>query len=193
MQQLLSGIDDCLSKENWFGALFIAISLPDICGATEDKIKGNGARYKDWFNRYLKPRYDADNMYDYLSLTRPEMLQGIPEYIKESFRVQIPLVSFSADDCWSLRNACLHEGVDETKLRKFKITTPALETIHAHMNAFNGVLQLDVIELCNDIANGARKWLFDMKGNPEVMEKLNKMMTIDSMIFEGFIDYKTAK
>ncbi len=53
MQQLLSGIDDCLSKKNWFGALFIAISLPDICGATEDKIKGNGARYADTFERLV--------------------------------------------------------------------------------------------------------------------------------------------
>lgn len=87
----------------------------------------------------------------------------------------------------------MHEGVDETKLRKFKITTPARENLHAHMNAFNGVLQLDVIELCNDIANGVRRWLVDMQENPEVMEKLTKMMTIDSLIFDGFIEYKTAK
>ncbi|HCT8370483.1 hypothetical protein JW313_03590 [Enterobacter cloacae subsp. cloacae] len=193
MQQLLSGIDDCLSKENWFGALFIAISLPDICGATEDKIKGNGARYKDWFNRYLKPRYNADNMYEYLNLTNPSMLQGMPEEMKDSFRARLPIVSFSADDCWSLRNACLHEGVDETKLRKFKITIPARENLHTHMNIFNGVLQLDVIEFCNDIAAGARKWLFDMQNEPDVMAKLNKMMTIDSLIFDGFIDYKNVK
>ncbi|WP_193152036.1 hypothetical protein [Enterobacter ludwigii] len=193
MQQLLNGIDDCLSKKNWFGALFIAISLPDICGATEDKIKGNGARYKDWFNRYLKPRYNADNMYDYLSLTTPAMLQYMPEEMKQSLRTQIPVVSFSADDCWSLRNACLHEGVDETKLRKFKITIPAQENLHTHMNVFNGILQLDVIDLCNDIAAGVRKWLFDMQEEPEVMEKIKKMMTIDSLIFDGFIDYKAAK
>ncbi|WP_230350880.1 hypothetical protein [Lelliottia sp. WAP21] len=193
MQQLLSGIDDCLSKKNWVGALFIAISLPDICGATEDKIKGNGARYKDWFNRYLKPRYNADNMYDYLSLTSPAMLLYMPEEIKQSLRTQIPVVSFSADDCWSLRNACLHEGVDETKLRKFKITIPAQENLHTHMNVFNGILQLDVIDLCNDIAAGVRKWLFDMQEEPEVMEKIKKMMTIDSLIFDGFIDYKAAK
>ena len=193
MQQLLSGIDDCLSKENWFGALFIAISLPDICGATEDKIKGNGARYKDWFNRYLKPRYNADNMYEYLNLTNPSMLQGMPEEMKDSFRARLPIVSFSADDCWSLRNACLHEGVDETKLRKFKITIPARENLHTHMNIFNGVLQLDVIEFCNDIAAGARKWLFDMQNEPDVMAKLNKMMTIDGLIFDGFIDYKNVK
>ncbi|WP_436907862.1 hypothetical protein [Enterobacter kobei] len=193
MQQLLSGIDDCLSKENWFGALFIAISLPDICGATEDKIKGNGARYKDWFNRYLKPRYNADNMYEYLNLTNPSMLQGMPEEMKDSFRARLPIVSFSADDCWSLRNACLHEGVDETKLRKFKITIPARENLHTHMNIFNGVLQLDVIEFCNDIAAGVRKWLFDMQNEPDVMAKLNKMMTIDSLIFDGFIDYKNVK
>ncbi|ELV2768412.1 hypothetical protein QNS15_001811 [Enterobacter cloacae] len=193
MQQLLSGIDDCLSKENWFGALFIAISLPDICGATEDKIKGNGARYKDWFNRYLKPRYNADNMYEYLNLTNPSMLQGMPEEMKDSFRARLPIVSFSADDCWSLRNACLHEGVDETNLRKFKITIPARENLHTHMNIFNGVLQLDVIEFCNDIAAGARKWLFDMQNEPDVMAKLNKMMTIDSLIFDGFIDYKNVK
>jgi hypothetical protein len=121
------------------------------------------------------------------------MLQGMPEEMKDSFRARLPIVSFSADDCWSLRNACLHEGVDETKLRKFKITIPARENLHTHMNIFNGVLQLDVIEFCNDIAAGARKWLFDMQNEPDVMAKLNKMMTIDSLIFDGFIDYKNVK
>ncbi|MDZ7322051.1 hypothetical protein N4G41_10440 [Kosakonia sacchari] len=190
MQQLLLGIEDCLSKKNWFGALFIAISVPDICGATEDKIKGNGARYKDWFNRYLKPRYNADNMYDTLSVSAPDMIQRMPEDLKEILRSQPNVVSFSADDCWSLRNACLHEGVDETKLRKFKITVPLNENVQTHMNSLNGVLQLDVIEFCNDITKAARKWLADMQGQPEVQAKLEKMMTIDNLIFDGFIDSK---
>lgn len=193
MQQLLSGIEECLLKENWFGALFIAISLPDICGATEDKIKGNGLRYKDWFNRYLKPRYNADSMYDYLCVAEPAMVEIMPEDIKDNLRTKAPVVSFSADDCWSLRNACLHEGVDETKLRKFKITTPVGKNLHTHMNNLNGVLQLDVIQFCNDIANGVRKWIADMQGNPEVSAKLEKMITIDSLIFEGFIDLQVTK
>lgn len=193
MQQLLNGIDDCLQKENWFGALFIAITLPDICGATEDKVKGNGARYKDWFNRYLKPRYNADSTYDFLCNVNPVALQYMDESLKDSLRAQVPPVSFSAEDCWSLRNACLHEGVDETKLRKFKITTPASGNMHAHMNCFDGVLQLDVIDFCNDITNGVKKWLVDIQGNPDVLEKIEKMINIDSRIFNGFIDCKDAK
>lgn len=188
MQQLLSGVEDCLMKGNWFGAVFIAISLPDICGATEGRVKGNGPRYKDWFNRYLKSRYDAESFYDYLSIVQPDTILRIPEDLKQNWKRKPPAVAFTAEDCWSLRNACLHEGVDETRLRQFKLTTPVRENHHTHMNLLNGILQLDVVQLCRDIVEGVRRWLDDMKGNPDVVSKLEKMMTIDNLIFKGFIE-----
>ena len=185
MQQLISGVEDCIAKENWFGALFIAISLPDICGATEGVIKNNGARYKDWFNRYLKPRYDSDSMYESLLLTSPNILTHIPEALIFEWKNKKPVVAFTAEDCWSLRNACLHEGTDVSKLRKFKITPPTPHASKVHMNVIEDVLQLDLVLFCRDIVEGVRKWLTDMQGNPEVSERIAAMITVDDLIFKG--------
>ncbi|ENT8514669.1 hypothetical protein ACKGJF_003689 [Raoultella ornithinolytica] len=189
MNQLLSSVEESLAKENWFGALFIAISLPDICGATENAVQGNGARYRDWFNRYLKPRYNPDNLYESMLVTSPEVLQRIPPEVVAQWKQKPPTVAFTAEECWSLRNACLHEGVDENKLRKFKITPPTNVGISMHMNNFDGTLQLDVIELCKDIVSAARQWIDDMQQKPDVVAKLEKMITIDKSTFKGIIDF----
>lgn len=189
MQQLINGVEDCIAKQNWFGALFIAISLPDICGATEGVIKGNGARYKDWFNRYLKPKYDSDSSYDFISFHSPESLEFLSEHIISEMKEKKPVVAFSAEDCWSLRNACLHEGVDVSKLRKFKITSPPRSGAKIHMNVMDGVLQLDVVEFCKDVVEGVRKWQSDIQDSPELSKKMSELMKIDHLILERIIGF----
>ncbi|HBQ0480744.1 MULTISPECIES: hypothetical protein [Klebsiella] len=190
MNQLLTSIEESLEKENWFGALFIAISLPDICGATENVVHGNGARYKDWFNRYLKPRYNADNIYEQMLITSPESLQGLPQEIVNKWKQQAPMVAFTAEDCWSLRNACLHEGVDENRLRTFRITPPSKVGGTMHMNNINGTLQLDILNLCKDIVSAVRQWIDDMQQKPDVVAKLEKMITIDRSTFKGIVYFR---
>ncbi len=113
----------------------------------------------------------------------------MPLDMVEQWKQQPPKVAFTAEDCWSLRNACLHEGVDENRLRKFKITPPTNVGISMHMNNFNGTLQLDVIELCKDIVSAVRQWIDDMQQNPDVVAKLEKMITIDKSTFKGIIDF----
>lgn len=189
MNQLLLSIEESLAKENWFGALFIAISLPDICGATENAVQGNGDRYRDWFNRYLKPRYDSENIYDQMVIVLPELLQGLSPEMEAQWKQQAPPVAFTAQDCWSLRNACLHEGVDENRLRKFKLTPPIKGGGPVHMNSKNGTIQLDVFILCNDIVSAVRRWIDDMQQKPDVAAKLEKMITIDKSSFSGIIDF----
>lgn len=190
MQQLISGVEDCIAKENWFGALFIAISLPDICGATEDVIKGNGARYKDWFNRYLKPRYDPESFYDLLLINSPETISRLPQTLASELKTKKPDVAFSAEDCWSLRNACLHEGADVSRLRKFKITHPLANGTLLHMNLIGDVLQLDIVQFCNDMIEGVKTWIADMESNPEISEKIASMIKFDNVIFEGIIGFE---
>jgi hypothetical protein len=58
MQRFIHAIRTAVSGENWFAALFLALAVPDVCGALEDPSAGVGDRYKNWFNRYLKQKYD---------------------------------------------------------------------------------------------------------------------------------------
>lgn len=187
MHQLLNAIDTSLEKQNWFGALFIALSIPDICGGAEGVIRGNGPRYRDWFDRYLKERYASESLYEQIRSSHPEQLVGISEkgltYLKEA----IPPVQFTADECWALRCACLHEGVDETKLRNFKLTPLSDPYLRTHLNIKDGLLQLEVQQLCQAIVKAAKKWMDDMQDRPEVVEKIEKMIRIEDIFLQDIL------
>lgn len=53
MQDFTNSIRKAVTDENWFAALFLALCMPDICGAIETPNEGNGVRYKRWFNANL--------------------------------------------------------------------------------------------------------------------------------------------
>ncbi|MGR3180996.1 hypothetical protein [Enterobacter cancerogenus] len=181
MENILQSIEKSLATENWISAIFASLTLPDICGATENKIQGNGARYRDWFNRYLKKKYDQETLYDSVMANEPELLvemdsRGI-EYLKST---PAP-VRFTANDCWALRNACLHEGIDKDRLRKFTLTIPTKGFITGHLNSINGILQLDAKIFCEDIVKAARVWVEDMKKDADMKKKLDEMIKVKGM------------
>ncbi len=112
MNDLILSVKQAISNKNWFAALFLSLTLPDICGVMENPNKRNGDRYRCWYNKYLLQKYN----------------------------------NFTADDCWRLRNACLHDGSDND-------TNMAFERVHfvepkgnmvIHNNILNNVLQLQI-------------------------------------------------
>lgn len=185
MEQFLSSIEKSIETENWVTAIFASLSIPDICGGAENKIKGNGARYRDWFNRYMRSRYAPDNLYESVLAFCPHSLEHVPQEAIDVLKSQPVSVTFTAEDCWALRNACLHEGRDEEKLKKFKITIPDLGNHIVHLNRDDGITQLDAKVLCEDIVNAARKWLDDIKGDAEISGRVLTMMHVKerNMIF----------
>ena len=58
MQDLIQQIRAANASGLYFVALFSTLALPDICSALEaaDGL-ATGARYIDWFNRHVAPRY----------------------------------------------------------------------------------------------------------------------------------------
>lgn len=63
----MNDISRALDAKLWVVALHGALALPDICAALESPDgRTAGARYRDWFSRYLSaeyPRLDADEVY----------------------------------------------------------------------------------------------------------------------------------
>lgn len=57
MQNFFDSVTDAISKGNWYAALYIAITLPDICSAIEYG-QTTGPRYCAWFEKYL-PQYQG--------------------------------------------------------------------------------------------------------------------------------------
>ena len=52
MIELINSVRESIENKNWHGALFVAMSLPDICSGIESSNNTN-TRYPAWFNKYL--------------------------------------------------------------------------------------------------------------------------------------------
>lgn len=178
MENILQSIESSLATGNWISAIFTTLAIPDICGATENKIQGNGARYKDWFNRYLKFKYDHETLYESVLAYEPELLNTMDGRGVEYLKSTPTFVRFTAGDCWALRNACLHEGIDKDRIRKFSFTIPYEGLVTGHMNSIGGVIQLDARVFCEDVITAARCWIRDMQEDSEVKERIEEMIQI---------------
>ena len=58
MERFTNSVKHSLETKNWLSALFLSVALPDICGALENPEMGVGERYRNWFNQYLRIKYN---------------------------------------------------------------------------------------------------------------------------------------
>lgn len=98
----------------------------------------------------------------------------------------------SGDDCYALRCAYLHEGIDNIELQKAKNVLDHFVFISSgsHCNRFNNCffgdpiydgknfLQLSTDQFCKDIIEAANQWLFDVANSQLVQANIKEMLTI---------------
>lgn len=162
MGDLITALEECLHSHNWHAALFVALSLPDICGKIETPlISGSQQRYENWFNKYVSPYYRSID----------------PRTGREN-------IFLSGNDCYALRCAYLHEGVDDVTMQRARkaverfhfIVAPTGMTIHCNM--LNTKLQLQVDIFCTDIKNGVNNWLNDVANEADKKTAMSRLLTI---------------
>jgi len=182
MERFTNSINKSLESENWFSALFMTLALPDICGALEEPNRPVGERYKDWFNRFLKSKYDPDTMYESMMATSPETIKDLPEMIVEQWKSQpaMPATAFSSEDCYRLRCKCLHQGLPERMGNDrihFTIPDPT-GRMNFHKNSFNGVLQLSIDVFCTDVCNAVTEWSKEVHANTDIQQRIEELIKI---------------
>lgn len=182
MKRFVISVKSSIEANNWFAALFMCLALPDICGALETPERGVGDRYKDWFNRYLKKKYDPDTLYESIANTSPEILESMSQDIIEGWKAQ-PInkeISFTAEDCYRLRCKCLHQGLSKKMgNNKVHFTIPDLIGENkVHQNSFNGVLQLSIDQFCIDVCNAVDMWSEDVKTDTDIQSRVSELIKI---------------
>lgn len=88
MLEFVESVRKSLLDENYEAALFIALSLPDICGKLETPEERNGPRAKRWFKDNLKSKYFADNLYEAVLANFPEQFDTMPQYLIEDLKTK---------------------------------------------------------------------------------------------------------
>ena len=185
MERFTSAIRKSVEEENWFSALFLALAVPDICGALENPPTGRrgeiGERYRDWFNKYLKLKYDPENLYELVLSRDPDAIARMDERGIEYLKSTPPNegCSFTASDCYRFRCKCLHQGLIEKEGGEtFMFITPPPNGNVVHGGFFNGMYQLQIDVFCKDVCVAVEAWLEDIKGNAEVISRIKELINI---------------
>ncbi|MFY3647045.1 hypothetical protein ACOTET_23105 [Achromobacter xylosoxidans] len=142
LRAIVESVKLAVANSNWYAALALALTMPDICGKIDNPNLGSQARYAAWFDTYIGPKY-----------RRPVLGQ---EHI-----------FMAGTDCYALRCSFLHEGGEHAEGRAQAVRA-ALDRFHfvapkdgncVHMNQFGSVLQLQVDTFCMQLAGAMDYWL----------------------------------
>ncbi len=161
MDDLVKALETAVKNENWYGALFVALTVPDICGYLESPDDCSQARYERWFKNYMLPKYSSP--------VGRENTQSI---------------FLSPSDCYALRCALIHEGREEIKdqraresLERFHFIEPP-PNMKIHCNKSNNVLQLQVDIFCKDVLEGLQNWRQDTQDNDEIKQRIVSVLKV---------------
>lgn len=162
MIQFIDALERCIDSQNWYGALIVALTLPDICARIDQPTENSSQRrYAAWFDAFAGDSY------------RVKSWNGGPE---KTF--------LSGNDCYALRCALLHEGADNITrqrareaLERFQFLVPPRGTI-LHNNLVNTKLQLQVEVFSDDIRRAVITWLEATKSDPVKAAACNDLLKI---------------
>jgi hypothetical protein len=163
MKRFTDAVVRSVETQNWFSAIALALTLPDICGALETPREQNGVRYKRWFKQWMEPTYSV----------------VIP--------VIGPHVFLSADNCWALRCSYLHAGNGEIRpgniqsaLESFHFIEPPHNGRTIHMNKVGEVLQLQVDKFCDEMIAAVEEWQGYVAGDLEIEARRQELLQVHS-------------
>ena len=161
MYQFVIAARAAVAQGNWYAALALALTMPDICGRIESPSKGSQARFIDWHDRFLLKYYQTNVGADQVLHT---FLHG--------------------SDCYALRCAFLHQGefgIEDQRARQalqhFHFTAPR-QGFLVHMNQVNNVLQLQIDRFCLDVGEAVEEWLVSVADDIDIQARLAKLASI---------------
>lgn len=168
MEHLITAVESSLQQENWYAALSLSLTLPDICSKIDEPEVFTNTRFPRWVNKYFSPTYT----------------RMMPNYSPERGSYREEHVFLSGEDFYALRCAVLHEGSDSIisqkaskALEKFTFVAP-LPGFLVHMNQRNLTLQLQVDQFCMDVCQAVRLWLSSVTEGSEQSQRIQRLMRI---------------
>jgi hypothetical protein len=158
MHHLIAAAREPVSQRNWYSALSMALTFPDICGKLEDPTKHSTPRYIGWFATYIAPKYSVT------------LYGGRVEQF------------LSGEDCYALRCAFLHQGTMEIvgqrvqdALDAFVIITPPSNRVTIHRNKNGRRLQLQVDCFVEELCEGVESWMNAVAADPSICPRIQAL------------------
>lgn len=148
MEEFLEQIEKAMENGQFYLALFCSLTLPDICGAiSSENGEANNKKYKDWFDKYISPKYDGNfdgnNCYAFRCAA---LHQGRTEHKKLNYKRIIFIDPVSSSE------------------------------VIMHNNILNDALNIDTREFCKDIIQGVRDWLNENSKNSKFQKNYSTFL-----------------
>jgi hypothetical protein len=152
IDKYVDAIRHSLRSRNWFGALFLALAMPDICGALESPNDAVGVRYRRWFERYLASEYV------------PELFSGDDCYFLR---------------CAALHQGLSEHPKSQNKQVVFITPPPGGHVFHSNFiespdETF--VLQLQIDVFCEQVAAGVERWKQDVADEMDIQARIGELL-----------------
>lgn len=167
IDSFLRGLEKALNTDNYYAALCIGFTLPDICSKLEKPNLRTGQRYPQWYEEFMQSKYET---YYELKNLHHTFLNG--------------------NDFYALRCAFLHQGeVDITNQRARKALTDfkfVASKGSSHCNQCGTTLQLDVQTFCGDILKGTVAWLIKYRNDSEINFRAENLIEISYSHYPNF-------
>ena len=167
MDNIIISIRKALQEENWYGALFMAITLPDICAYLEHG-KANGKNYSSWFENNLtkyKGFLSGDDCY---SLRCAVLHQNTDDISSQGMKdVLDHYIFITQGGHLNFFKDCVVVGIKES------------------------FLQLNVTKFCDDICVAVENWISLNSGNQYINDRLKQTLEIHKpgYIYKGSIKF----
>jgi hypothetical protein len=166
MHKFIEALEASIKNKNWYSVLFIALTLPDICGKIEEPTSNSSKnRTINWCEKYLTPIYTSTIG---------------PNSETHTF--------LGGSDFYALRCAYLHEGSGDITtqqaqeiLDNFRFIQPLTDSITIHRNTTEKTLQLQVDKFGEDVITAVNNWLQDVKNDSEKTGKINSLLEIEML------------
>ena len=163
MERFTRAIEKSIKSENWYAALTLALTIPDICGrlSNPELAKESKKRYVKWFDEYVLHHYESP-------------------FHGEGFTFM------SGEDCYALRCALLHEGRDDItsqKARREVLSKITFSTTGSHRCHIEGVLILNLQAFCSEICQAVKSWNEDCKDSSDIQDAIKELLTIHTQGF----------
>lgn len=148
MKEIINSVQKAITNKNWYAALFVSLTLPDICGKIEDPNKNLPNRYVEWFKQYM-PQYQG-------------FLSG-----EDCYALRCALLHEGKDDISEQKKQVLEHFVF--------LTSGSHRNLVGGKDPF---LQLNVQKFCEEICAGVQSWMANITSNADALVRLNQTIEI---------------
>lgn len=176
MQQYLDSIKLSLISNNHFGAIAMALTLPDICASIDDvNNSSNCEKYCIWFDKYLAEYYT--------------------KFFRDELKAKdVTNIVFLAKECYAARCSFLHQGIQRIEHQRVLKNSehPTVSSVsfisldHGKYLRNGDILFLDVDFFCENIINAVETWMKDISSDRHKMKKIAAMPIIHKT-FESLV------